>query len=118
MLCLHAYLRHNTFAATTFQQRLQSGVDDLQCMHVWCMHAARWGWCIQKWSSRQYKLRQVGKRHLLLAFASFDEALGIGRGVVTLQLTPRILQVLLVAVHTHARRVDDSPHTWAHHSNM
>lgn len=50
-----------------------------------------------------------GKQYLL--FASFDEALGIGRGVVPLQLTPRVFQVLLVALHTHARGVDNRAHT-------
>lgn len=30
---------------------------------------------------------------------------------MSLQLTPCIFQVLLVAVHTHTRGVDNSPHT-------
>ena len=37
-----------------------------------------------------------------LLSAGFDKALGVGGGVVPLQLAPCILQVLLVALHAHA----------------
>ena len=39
--------------------------------------------------------------HLRL-LAGLEKTPGVGRGVVPLQLPPRILQILLVAVHAHA----------------
>lgn len=105
-------MTENKTGCTLQQKGLQHSVAATTCCW-YCMHACMAGSTCMQWMHPNVVAGHISAGYMqkqYLLFAGFDEALGIGRGVVPLQLTPRILQVLLVAVHTHARRINNGSH--------